>query len=156
MGVIVNALNIVKRFGSIIALDNVSIQIFESEILGLLGENGSGKSTFAKILYGVYTPDKGVIEINGRRVFLSSPSDAKKLGIVMISQRPQLIDELTAVENIAMFLNISIDAVYRKALAISKDLGIGIDLRKPVYMLSYTEKQFVELIKSIMARDKAV
>ncbi len=154
MNVIVNAVDIVKRFGNIVALDNVSIQIFGNEILGLLGENGSGKSTFAKILYGVYTPDKGILEIGGRRVFLSSPSDAKKLGIVMISQRPQLIDELTAVENMSLFLNISIDSTYRKALAISKDLGIDIDFRKPVYMLSYTEKQFVELIKSIMSKPR--
>lgn len=58
---------ITKRFPGVVALDNVSLDIYRGEILALLGENGAGKSTLVRIMYGIYTPDRGEIIINGEK-----------------------------------------------------------------------------------------
>ncbi|NLI56447.1 ATP-binding cassette domain-containing protein, partial [bacterium] len=65
--------NIRKVFGTVIALDDVNFSVIKSEIHGLLGENGSGKSTLMNILYGLYSPDKGEIYIEGNKVKINSP-----------------------------------------------------------------------------------
>ncbi|MCS7111176.1 MAG: ATP-binding cassette domain-containing protein [Ignisphaera sp.] len=150
----IRAVKISKRFGDVIALDDVSLTIDSGEIVAVLGENGSGKSTLAKIFYGIYTPDKGYIEISGKREVFSSPADAKRCGIVMVSQRPQLIDELTLLENVAVFLNKPVDKIYGDVNLLLKEFNVGIDAASPVYMLSYTEKQYVEMIKALLARPR--
>lgn len=150
---LLSVVNVSKRFGDVVALDAVSIDINEGEILGLLGENGSGKSTLAKIIYGVYVPDDGYIVLHRdggvHRVFFTSPKDAIKYGIVMISQRPQLIEELTIIDNIALFLGLSPSIARRVVELILNKFNIKLDLRKIVSTLSYTEKQFVELVKAL-------
>uniref|UniRef100_A0A7C5UVU7 ATP-binding cassette domain-containing protein n=2 Tax=Ignisphaera aggregans TaxID=334771 RepID=A0A7C5UVU7_9CREN len=154
MSNLIKIVEISKRFGDIIALENVSLDIDSGEIIALLGENGSGKTTLAKILYGIYTPDKGYIEINGIRKILTSPAEAKNLGIVMVSQRPQLIDELTALENISIFLNTSVSRIHKNVENLLHEFNIDINVSKPVYTLSYTEKQYVEMIKALLAMPK--
>jgi len=144
-----------KKFGDITALNNVSLAIYPGEILVILGENGSGKSTLAKILYGLYFPDKGYIKINGTPVIFSSPAEAKSKGIFLVSQRPQLIDDMSILENIALFLSTSPSRGLRKKLSeILNDLGMAIDVDKSVHALSYTEKQLVDLVKVLLAQPK--
>lgn len=150
----IKIVSVSKRFGDIIALDNVSLNINSGEVIAILGENGSGKSTLAKILYGLYTPDRGYIDIGGVRQTFLSPSEAKRHGIVMVSQRPQLIDELTAIENISVFLNSSVNKIYRYVDELLREFSINIDIAKPVYTLSYTEKQYIEVIKALLARPR--
>jgi ABC-type uncharacterized transport system ATPase subunit len=154
MGNLIKIVEISKRFGDIVALENVSLDIGSGDIIALLGENGSGKTTLAKILYGIYTPDKGCIEINGICKILTSPAEAKNLGIVMVSQRPQLIDELTALENISIFLNTSVSRIHKNVENLLHEFNIDINVSKPVYTLSYTEKQYIEMIKALLAMPK--
>ena len=75
---------ITKRFGKVIANDNISLEIRKGEILSLLGENGSGKTTLMNMLSGIYQPDGGEIYSEGKRVTIRSPKDAYSLGIGMI------------------------------------------------------------------------
>ena len=72
------------------------------EILAFLGENGAGKSTLMNILYGLYTPDEGEIEIRGKAVEIQEPNDAIELGIGMVHQHFQLVPVFTVAENIVM------------------------------------------------------
>ncbi len=92
--------NIVKKFGTIVANDNVSIQLNKGEILAIIGENGAGKTTLMKILYGMYQPDEGQILINGKPVVFKNPVDAIAHKIGMVQQHFMLFDDFTVAENI--------------------------------------------------------
>ena len=92
--------NIVKTFGGVHAVENVSLELGEGEVLGLLGHNGAGKSTLIKILSGVFTADSGEIRFAGRPVEIRSTRDAKSLGIETIYQTLALSENLDAVANL--------------------------------------------------------
>ena len=94
--------DITKTFGSVVANNKVSMEIYKGEILALLGENGSGKTTLMNMLSGIYFPDEGDIFINGEKVVIRSPKDAFDHGIGMIHQHFKLVDVLTAAENITL------------------------------------------------------
>ena len=74
------ATDISKRFGGVVALDNVSIDLAAGQITGLVGDNGAGKSTLIRILSAVLTPDSGTIELQGQPVHFTSPADAREAG----------------------------------------------------------------------------
>ena len=97
--------NISKTFGKVHANNNVSLDLYKGEILSLLGENGSGKTSLMNILAGIYFPDSGSIEINGEPVSITSPKDAYKYKIGMVHQHFKLVDTFTAVENVVVGLD---------------------------------------------------
>ena len=103
--------NITKRFGTVLANDNVSLDIKRGEILALLGENGSGKTTLMNMLAGIYFPDGGTIRVNGEPAVIASPKEAFELGIGMIHQHFKLVDVLTAAENIVLGLEGKLDTI---------------------------------------------
>jgi ABC-type sugar transport system ATPase subunit len=88
-----------KRFGAVLALDGVDLQVRAGEVLALLGDNGAGKSTLIKCLSGVHRLDAGVIRLDGRTVELRSPADARALGIETVYQDLALFDNLDAAAN---------------------------------------------------------
>jgi ABC-type sugar transport system ATPase subunit len=88
-----------KRFGAVLALDRVDLEVRAGEVLALLGDNGAGKSTLIKCLSGVHRLDAGVIEVDGRPVGLRSPADARALGIETVYQDLALFDNLDAAAN---------------------------------------------------------
>src|SRR5574340_574664 len=103
-----------KKFGGVIANNEVSFDIKPGEIHCFLGENGAGKSTLAECLYGYFSPDAGDIFINGQKVEIKSPSDAIHHGIGMVHQHFILVRPLSVIENIVvgtdaakMFLDLS-------------------------------------------------
>ena len=97
--------NITKVFGSKIANQNVNLDLYKGEILSILGENGSGKTTAMNIISGLYTPDEGSIYINGEQVLINSPHDSLMYGIGMVHQHFKLVDVFTATENIVLGLD---------------------------------------------------
>ena len=143
--------HITKHFGSVIANDDVSLEIRRGEILSLLGENGSGKTTLMNMLAGIYFPDAGEIAVNGKPVTIASPKDAFACGIGMIHQHFKLVDVFTATENIVLGLSeegkLDLKAAAEKIQAICEKYGFHIDLNKKVYNMSVSEKQTVEIIK---------
>ena len=95
---------VTKRFGDVIANDNVNLTVRKGEILSILGENGSGKTTLMNMLSGIYFPDEGEVYVDGKEVTIRSPKDSFELGIGMIHQHFKLINILTAAENIILGL----------------------------------------------------
>ena len=89
-----------KYFGTITALENVNLSIKEGECLGVVGDNGAGKSTFMKVLSGLYKPSKGALYFNGNREILDSPRDSQNLGLEMVYQDLALAGNLPIGENI--------------------------------------------------------
>ena len=97
--------NISKSFGKVQANSNVSLDLYEGEILSLLGENGSGKTSLMNIVAGIYFPDSGSVEIKGEPVKITSPKDAFKYKIGMVHQHFKLVDIFTATENVVVGLD---------------------------------------------------
>lgn len=91
---------IAKSFGGLEAVQDVNLDIYSGEVLAIVGDNGAGKSTFIKMLSGVITPDSGNIMIQGRRVEINTPVDARSLGIETLYQELGLVDVFTVQENI--------------------------------------------------------
>ena len=94
--------NVTKLFAKVVANRHVSFSIGSGEVVALLGENGAGKSTIMKILYGLYRADSGEILINGGKQKIDSPKDAMALGISMIQQHFSLVGVHSAAENIIL------------------------------------------------------
>lgn len=142
---------ITKTFGSVVANDRVDLDIYRGEILALLGENGSGKTTLMNMLSGLYYPDEGEIMIDGRRVPIRSPKDAKDCGIGMIHQHFKLIDVFTAAENIILGLQeegrLDLTAAARRIRKICEAYGFEVDPGQKIYDMSVSQKQTVEIVK---------
>ena len=91
--------DVTKRFGGVVALDGVSLQVAHGEVLALLGDNGAGKSTLIKCISGVHQPDGGTIELGGEEVTIKSPQAARRLGIETVYQDLALFDNLRPAPN---------------------------------------------------------
>ena len=98
--VVLKAERISKYYGSVVALNNVSLEINEDEVVGLVGDNGAGKSTLIKILSGNFPPDQGTIFLDGKKVNFKSPSDARSMGIETVYQDLALCEQLDAISNL--------------------------------------------------------
>lgn len=144
--------NITKAFGTkVVANKNVCLKVNYGEILAILGENGSGKTTMLNMISGIYYPDSGEILVNGEPVSIKSPRDAFNYKIGMIHQHFKLVDVFTATENIILGLKDSggydIKKAAEKVRQISEQYGFDIDPDKKIYEMSVSEKQTVEIIK---------
>ena len=93
-------IGISKQYPAVKANDNVSLRVKPGEIHAVLGENGAGKSTMMKMIYGAVRPDEGEIRWNGQPVQIASPAQARTLGVSMVYQHFSLFDTLTATENV--------------------------------------------------------
>src|SRR5258708_33432922 len=87
----VRARGLSKSFGHVRALQDVDLDIRRAEVLAIVGDNGAGKSTLTKILSGVYQPDRGDIQVNGRAVRITNPHEARELGIATVFQNLALV-----------------------------------------------------------------
>lgn len=153
--------NITKSFYGFKALDKVDYTLLNGEIHVILGENGAGKTTLVKILSGLYTSDEGEIYIRGRKVEIESPKEAIKKGIAMVNQYPQLVEELSVADNIAL----SIDKInvfkhtkklYRDIIETSDKYGFKIKPDEKIKDLSFSERQRVEIIKAILLNAQVI
>lgn len=154
---------ITKTFPGVVALDNVSFSIRGGEVHGLVGENGAGKSTLIKILCGVYSADGGTIEIDGKRVHIGSPSDAKKCGIQVMHQEISVLQNMTVAENIFMYDLprrggfTAEKEMNRRAREVLDQVGLTeIDSRSQVGSLSLAMQQMVNLARIVSTKPRIV
>ena len=143
--------NITKTFGKVMANNAVTFEVYEGEILSLLGENGSGKTTLMNMLSGIYHQDEGDIFVNGEKVTITSPKDAFNYKIGMIHQHFKLVDVFTALQNIALIIDqkqkYDLKKIRSEVQEICTKYGFEIDLDKKVYNMSVSEKQTLEIVK---------
>jgi simple sugar transport system ATP-binding protein len=145
-----------KRFGSLVANDDVTFTVRAGEVHGLLGENGAGKSTLVMSLYGIHQTDGGRVVVNGRDERIASPSHARDLGIGMVFQDMRLIPALTVWENIALQLRdtpriLKPRDAQRAITEASAHYGLDVDPGALVRDLSIGEWQRAELLKVLLA-----
>ncbi len=147
--------DIVKRFGAVEANRGASLEVTPGEIHAVVGENGAGKSTLMRILAGLYQPDAGRIEVDGRDVTGWRTADAIEAGVGMVHQHFMLVPTLTVAENVvlgreprrgpALDLRRAVDGVAR----VSREYGLHVDPRGLVADLSVGEAQRVEILKTL-------
>jgi general nucleoside transport system ATP-binding protein len=146
--------HVTKTFGSVVALEDVTLEVDKGRIHGLLGENGAGKSTLMNVLYGLYTPDQGEIRIDGQEVVIRSPYDSIRRGIGMVHQVSTLVGEFTAVENILLGTKTrrfsrSSEGERGKILRLSEEYGLAFPLDTKAKELSAGIKQKIEIVRSL-------
>jgi general nucleoside transport system ATP-binding protein len=144
-----------KRFGEVLANQDVNLAVEDKSIHAIIGENGAGKSTAMNILYGFYNADEGEILIDGRPRSIKTPSDAINLGLGMVHQHFMLVETLTVTENIILGAEpVSGTAIdYKRARArvreISERYGLRIDPDARAGLLSVGQQQRVEILKTL-------
>lgn len=145
-----------KRFGPLLANDALSLSFYEGEVLALLGENGAGKSTVSKILFGLYRADEGEVYVSGKPVQFRSPADAIAHGIGFVSQHFSLVPRFTVAENVVLGREGSavLDkrGLERRVGALSSEYGLGLRPEQLVSELSVGEQQRVEILKALYQR----
>ncbi len=147
--------HVTKRFGSLIANDDISLAIHGGEVLALLGENGAGKSTLMSILFGHYVADKGEITVNGKPLQPGDPALALAAGIGMVHQHFALADNLTVLDNVLIgtepfwHLFSRRRAARERLLAVAQRFGLPVQPDARVGSLSVGERQRVEILKAL-------
>lgn len=153
---------ITKRFGSVVANDEVTFELLPGEIHGLLGENGAGKTTLMNILYGLHQPDAGEIVLHGRRQHINSPHDAIALGIGMVHQHFMQVPTLTVIDNVILGLQGAAQIVLdreqarKRLVQISHNYGLTVDPDAYIWQLSIGDRQRVEILKALYRQVKVL
>jgi len=146
-----------KRYGEVLALEDVSLSVARGSVHALLGENGAGKTTLMSIAYALVRPDRGTLAVNGVRRRFRSPVDALDAGIGMVQQHFSLVPAMTVAENISLGMR----GPYRTAsgretvLALAQSTGLAIDPDARIADLSAGGQQRVEILKAL-ARSASV
>ena len=164
------AINITKKFPGVIANDNVCLSVKKGEILGLIGENGAGKSTILKVLNGIYPTGtyEGTIKVDGEEVKLANSNDAQKVGIGFVPQEINVLKNFSVAENIYMSdlqLNKATGKTtkspvvnFKKMYKITEELleknKINLDPRADVRKLSIGQQQMLMIARALASNPK--
>ena len=153
---VVEMKNIVKSFGEVHAVKDGQFNLIKGEIHSLIGENGAGKSTMMKLLYGMYPIDSGEIIVKGQSMGKLDPKLAIQHGIGMVHQEFMLVNDLTVLENVILGfepkkgLQIDFDKARKEIQHFIDQYNMEIQLDKKVSQISVGEAQRVEIIKTLM------
>ena len=155
--------NIGKTFSGVNVLRNVDFDLKPGEVHALVGENGAGKSTFVKILSGVYTPTEGKLFLDEKNINITSPIVAQKNGVSLIHQEPQSFSHLSVAENIFMghmdgnnLSRVEWQEINNKSNEILKSIGLKIDPKNIMEGLSIADQQMIEIAGALSKNSKVL
>ena len=140
-----------RRFGSVVALDNVSLSAARGSIHALLGENGAGKTTLMRIAFGMLQPDAGWIAVNGTKLDITSPASAIAAGIGMVHQQFSLVPAMTVAENVALGGRgrFRPEEIAQRIREVGERTGLTIDPWQKVQNLGSAERQKLEIVRTL-------
>src|SRR5690606_33527249 len=160
---VIAARGISKQFAGVEVLSDVDLDLLPGEIHALLGENGAGKSTFAKILAGVHRPTRGTLALGGQQVEIHNPIAAQRLGITLIHQEPISFPDLSVAENLVMgrtagapLARVNWAEMTRDANRLMDMLGVRIDVTRPMRGLSIADQQMVEIARALASDSRLI
>ncbi len=151
--VVISMKDIVKKFGNFVANDHINLNVHKGEVHAILGENGAGKSTLMNILFGLYKPTSGEIQIGGKPVHIDSPKHAIELGIGMVHQHFMLVQPFSVTENIILGmepvkgLKVDLKAAKEKVIELSEKYSMQVDPDAKIEDISVGMQQRVEILK---------
>lgn len=152
-----------KSFGRNRVLDHINLDVKRGSVMGLMGENGAGKSTMMKCLFGAYQKDEGTIYLDGKEVNFTGPKDALENGIAMVHQELNQALERNVVDNLFLgrYPTNSLGMVDEKrmrkeASELFRKLGITVNLTQPMRTMSVSERQMCEIAKAISYNSKVI
>jgi ABC-type sugar transport system ATPase subunit len=156
--------SVTKRFGGIVAVEDVDFDLYPGEVHALVGENGAGKSTLMKIVDGLYQPDEGTLEVHGHGASFHSPRDAEAAGIAMIPQELDLFPDLSVAENLFVgrtrprrpWGGVDRETMQRQARERFASLGVDIEVTAPIRLLSAANRQIVLIARALLGEARAV
>lgn len=152
-----------KSFGRNRVLDHINLDVKRGTVMGLMGENGAGKSTMMKCLFGTYQKDEGTIYLDGKEVSFSGPKDALENGIAMVHQELNQCLERNVIDN--LFLGryptnsmgvIDEGRMKKEASELFRRLGMTVDLSQPMRKMSVSQRQMCEIAKAISYNSKVI
>lgn len=151
-----------KRFGAVVALDGISVELYDGEVLAVLGDNGAGKSTLIKSISGAQALDEGTILIDGEESSIKSPTNARACGIETVYQDLALFDNLSVVDNFfagrelvapksaTRFGKLRTREMTRRVQRILAELEVNVpDVRLPVGLLSGGQRQAIAVARAV-------
>jgi ribose transport system ATP-binding protein len=156
---------ICKRFPGVVALNNVDFSVYPREIVALIGENGAGKSTLMKILGGVYQADEGTIHVAGQTVQIRHVADAQRLGISLIHQELNNLDNLDVGGNIFLGREplyggplrlVDRKRIAERSKAYLQKVGLNLSPWTPLSALSIAQQQLVEIAKALSTNARII
>src|ERR1700682_5739728 len=155
MSALLEMRGISKSYGAVQANAGIDLTVTAGSIIGLLGENGSGKSTMMKILFGMVRPDAGTIRFKGDLLTGHSPRDAIRVGIAMIHQHFMLVEAMTVVENVMLGWKkagawLREREVAKLIRSTSREYGLDLDPDSMVGELSFGQRQRLEIVKPLL------
>ena len=153
---LISVRDLAKRYGGVVALDGMNLDVRRGTIHAVVGENGAGKSTLMKVLAGIVRPDGGSITLDGEDVAIESPGAARRRGIGIVHQELSLFPQRSVLAN--LFVNrepvrrglISTRAMAERSRSLLDQLGLHVDVRAPLDRLSIGEQQLVELCRVLL------
>ena len=158
--VVLSLQSVSKRFGTVQALQNVSVECRVGEIHAVVGENGSGKSTLLGIASGILAPDEGLVEIGGQRLHAGSAAEALRLGLGMAYQSLSQVLDLTVAENLFLATPAEERPPYGErttwAAARLAEFGFEVDAGARTGSISLAERQLLEVVKALLATPKVL
>jgi ribose transport system ATP-binding protein len=157
---IYSAKNVSKRFGAMLALDNVDFDVIGGKVNGLVGANGAGKSTLLKIIAGAMSPDSGELLLDGRPLTMNSINDAARAGIAIVSQELSLFPALSVEENLLLAPGgrswKARRAFGREAYGVFEKLGVSANLKTSLHRLPLADRQLVEIARALLQKPRVL
>lgn len=156
------ASDVSKKFGPVVALKGVDLHVEQGEIHALLGINGAGKSTFIKILAGTIQKDSGSIRVSGVETHFRGPKDAIRAGIATVQQHPELVPDMSGLDNIflgresktkGLLAKVDKADLERRAAALLERFSVPLDLSRTIAHMSAVEREAVAVLQAIASDD---
>ena len=158
--VVLKTEHLTKSFTGMVANDDINLELRNREIVAIIGENGAGKSTFCKMITGIYQPDEGAIYLNGEQVHFKNTKESMTAGIGMVYQERNLVPMLTGAQNICLGAN-AVKGVFLKekeimqeAVKIREEVKLDIPLDIPIEKLGAGVQQLIEILRALYVRPK--
>lgn len=153
---ILKTVDINKRFGGIVALRNVSVDVSKGDFIGVIGPNGSGKTTFINVISGIYKPDSGKIYYEDEDITNTPPYIRCKKGIARTYQIPQPFGSMSVLDNVIIASENCGDGDEMYAKEVLRDVGLGDKLYVEAERLSLVEKRLLELARALAAKPRLI